>query len=119
MKRTEFKTADAKSVPLPGEVLRNAELKISNGNVLDGQNLSSPDGSSPTVANSGSVVINGTSADVMTAAANQGHGSWLYRMGTKDTSGSSVTLTIPANTTLLAKAYRATLTWTLTDGSVQ
>lgn len=120
VKRTEFKTADAKSEPLKGEVLKGVELKISNGNVLDGQNAVSPAGLSPT-ATTGDVLISDTDANVMTAGAGQGHGSWLYRMGSKDkdTSGTSVTLTIPANTTLLAQAYTATLTWTLTDGTVQ
>ena len=53
------------------------------------------------------------------AKAGQGRGSWLYRMGTKETAASSVSLTIPGNISRVGAAYTTTLTWTLSDTAVE
>jgi len=93
-----------------GTSLAGAQINITNGNVLNGN------GGTDTISNHPTdIAVSTAAANVMGAKAGEGFGTWLYRMGTKDTAGSSVKLTVPGSSAKEVAAYRTTLTWTLTD----
>lgn len=95
--------------------LPGAQITINNGNVLNGN------GTQNTISDSGNTKINISTADsnVMGAKAGEGYGTWLYRMGTKDTAGSSVSLTVPGGISKTAGSYTTNLVWTLSDTAVK
>lgn len=97
-----------------GSVLKGAAVSIKNGNVLHGNG-----GSSTISGVSQTISVTTADSDVMGAKAGEGYGSWLYRMGTKDTAGTSVSLTVPGDAPKVAEAYTTTLTWTLSDTAVK
>ncbi|MCJ2002567.1 WxL domain-containing protein [Pseudolactococcus carnosus] len=103
----DFKTAD-------GKTLEGALLTIKNGNALNGN------GGEDTIEQvSKEIQLSSADSNVMGAKVGQGRGSWLYRMGTKETAGSSVSLTVPGNISRVEAAYTTTLTWTLSDTAVK
>lgn len=95
--------------------LSGAQITINNGNVLNGN------GTQNTISDASNAKINISTADsnVMGAKSGEGYGTWLYRMGNKDTAGTSVSLTVPGGIAKTAGAYTTNLVWTLSDTAVQ
>lgn len=95
--------------------MAGAILNITNGNVLNGNGGEDTiEQVSPNIE-----VSSNATSNVMGAKEGQGRGSWLYRMGTKETATSSVSLTIPATVSPSKADYKTTLTWTLSNTAVE
>lgn len=105
----DFKTAS-------GATLEGAQINITNGNVINGNNSSLTDILSSYAT---SIAVTKDSSSVMGAKVGEGFGTWLYRMGDNTNAGSSVTLTVPGTAVKEEAAYATTLTWTLSDTAVE
>ena len=109
----EFRlSGSAPSSTAVGDILTGAQLMLSKGQVNGIAGV--PTSVNPT----GTATINLSSSaqNVMTAATNQGMGTWIYAMGTgADYNGttSPVSLSVPGTTMKKAGVYSTTLTWTL------
>ena len=68
------------------------------------------------VASSGFSLPLDAEINVITADADKGFGTWLYRFGTNEaTGGQAIQLKVPGKTVKYAKKYQTTVTWTLKD----
>lgn len=94
--------------------LKGAVMTINNGNVKNANG-----GTNTLSSVSKTITVTTADSNVMGAKVGEGYGTWQYRMGEKDTAGTSVTLTVPGDTPRVAEAYTTTLTWTLSDTAVK
>lgn len=118
----------------PGDVLTGASLKFNKGNATAKADLLSqtPSIVPGTVVDSTEITTADTT--IVSAAANQGMGTWFYRLGTNAdyqenggarlaasdvSSASPATLTVPGTTTKKAAAYTTNLVWTLSEVPAQ
>lgn len=98
----QFQTAQSQE-------LKGAKLTFKNGEMVS--NLSSA--YSP-LANGTFELPLDTEVDVVTAANDKGIGTWLYRFGSDQSTGSSsIQLTVPGSSVKYAKKYQTSLTWSL------
>lgn len=94
-----------------GKVLTGAKITLNNGVVVTASESEKPTGYTPIV-----LTTDGSEAKVMSAADQQGAGTYLLSWGTDAATGAtSVELEVPGATTKYAEVYRTTLMWTLTD----
>ncbi len=93
--------------------LKGAEITFKNGQVAS-KSASKAPGS---VKESFSLTADGTgiAENVVSASANEGFGTWVYRFGDESTMAKSIQLSVPGSSVKEADAYQTTLTWTLKD----
>lgn len=117
-------------------VAQDAPFKDTKGHELTGATITLKNANVQTVSNSAKPAIatgditlsdDGTTSDVMVAAAGQGAGTYLNDWGTKDNlieveedgntvqKTNSIELAVPGSTTKYADKYTTQLTWTLSD----
>lgn len=94
-----------------GKVLKGAELSFQQGEMVS--NLSAD--LAPTAISSFTLPLN-SEVDVITAQAEKGMGTWLYRFGNDEATGAKgISLRVPGKTVKYAQRYQTALTWTLKD----
>jgi hypothetical protein len=98
----QFQTAQSQE-------LKGAKLTFKNGEMIS--NLSN---AYAPLANGTFELPLDTEVDVVTAANDKGIGTWLYRFGSDQSTGSSsIQLTVPGSSVKYAKKYQTSLTWSL------
>lgn len=109
----QFKTED-------GATLEGAQLQLNNGTHESASASAAPG----TVQNTITLAAdgNGSAANIMAAASQQGGGTHILRFGSNDgatpeesTMAKGIQLTVPGRTEKLAQQYATKLTWTLSD----
>lgn len=99
----QFKTAE-------NDGLKGAVISTSNGttaSIMD-------DDYRPTTVNPAVNFTPGAENVLVSASANQGMGTWIYKFGTDANEGASaIALEVPGKSVKLAKTYTTTLTWNL------
>lgn len=102
---------------------KNGEHSLEGTEIVFGSPvLSSKSGkesTAPSATKSFTLTADGNAAVVMSAATNQGMGTWVTRFG-EDIEGakSGIQLKIPGDSKKVAGFYQTSLTWTLTDTPV-
>ncbi len=88
-------------------------LRGENGQVASVSNSKTPS----VVKTSFSLKNDGTGVaeNIMSAAAGEGFGTWVYRAGDVSNMAESIALSVPGSSVKDADTYKTTLTWTLTD----
>jgi hypothetical protein len=96
-----------------GKELVGAEVTFKNGQVASVSNSKIPS----VVKTSFSLKNDGTGVaeNIMSAAAGEGFGTWVYRAGDVSNMAESIALSVPGSSVKDADTYKTTLTWTLTD----
>lgn len=92
--------------------LKDAELSMNEGEMISYNDQ----GHAPDAVNQIILGNIGSEYEVISASANQGMGTWLYRFGSDESSGSqAVQLSVPGSSVKYAGQYSTKLTWTLKD----
>lgn len=109
----QFKTAE-------GATLEGAQIQLNNGTHETASASAAPGTVQETITLAADG--NGSAANVMAAATQQGGGTHILRFGSNDgatpkesSMAQGVQLTVPGRTEKLAKQYTTKLTWTLSD----
>lgn len=104
----QFKTSD-------GDILVGAQITVNTADLVAGvKETSMADYTPGEVASSFTLDPDGFDQTVVTAAKNQGPGTWIYRFGdTVERGKSAVELFVPGESVKLAKHYSTKINWTL------
>lgn len=95
-----------------GQELTGAQLRFTNQEIASAQGGNPP---SLQVKNNPLALTPGVRRTLIRAEEDEGSGTWVYRFGNRETSGSSVVLEVPKGANPDATTYTTTLNWELSS----
>lgn len=93
-----------------GEELKGAEITFNNAEIV-----TTSESAKPTTIKNKIVLVPGEQQNVVSANAEEGFGTWVYRFGNLETMADSVRLNIPGSVVKNIDEYNTELTWSLAD----